>query len=128
MIDLLARRRAMMGGVEADPYEGVVWNKVLNPSNTLANNSKFCVTPFLPISRSGTYTLYFGATSDTSQITCFSLVAEDGQVSGAYRNRTSIELPPATNSYLRVSLIQANIDNCWVKDPDGQYLFKGKNV
>lgn len=121
-------RRKMMGGVEADPYEGVVWNKSLNPSNTLSNSTDFCVTPFLPVSVSGTYTLYFGVASDTRQITCYSLVAEDGQVSGAYRNRTSIELLIITNGYLRVSLIQANIDNCWVKDPDGQYLFKGKNV
>ena len=121
-------RRKMMGGVGVDPYEGVEWNKGLTPSNTLVNSSKFCVTPFLPISISGTYTLYFGATSDTGQITCFSLVAEDGQVAGAYRNRTSIELALVTDGYLRVSLIQANIDNCWVKDPNGQYLFKGKNV
>lgn len=123
----LEMRRKMMGGVEADPYEGILWNTRLNTDSTTASSPKFCVLPYLPIEVAGDYTLYFGAESDTSQIS--TMVDSKFTHVGAWRNRRTLTADPGLiGNYWRISMIQAEIDNCWVKDPNGSYLFKGKNV
>ena len=123
VVELLRRRFG--GSKEVDPYEGVLFNAVLSTNNTTSASTKFCVTPYYE-TIAGTYTLYFGVASDTGQISIAANAPQDGGVRGAFRNKTSITL--SGGIYFRCALIQAEIDNCWVKDPNGQYLFKGKNV
>lgn len=126
MIDLLARRREMIGEAK-DPYDGILWNTELYPDSTTYSSTKFCVLPYLPIEVAGDYTLYFGVESDTAQIS--TMVDSNFTHKSAFRNRRTLKA--AINNigwYWRISMIQAEIDNCWVKDPNGLYIFKGKNV
>lgn len=129
-MDLMLRRRMMMRSKkEDDPYKDFMFGKALNPNNTLSNSDKFCVTPYYEVAISGIYTLYFGASSDTAQITIITATMQDGAYNGAYRNRQSIEWTGVNvGCFFRTSMIQANLDNCWIKDPNGDYIFKGKNV
>lgn len=114
-------------GEAKDPYDGILWNTVLHPDNTTVSSSKFCVLPYLPIEVAGNYTLYFGVESDTEQIT--TMVSSNFTLLGAYRNRRTLTATVTQiGNYWRISMIQAEIDNCWVKDPNGSYIFKGRNV
>lgn len=119
-------RRRMMGEAK-DPYDGILWDTGLNPNSTTYSSPKFCVLPYLPIEVAGNYTLYFGVESDTEQIS--TMVDSNFTHKSAYRNRRTLTASSLDiGNYLRISMIQAEIDNCWVKDPNGSYIFKGKNV
>ena len=119
-------RRRMMGEAK-DPYDGILWNTELNTNSTTTSSSKFCVLPYLPIEVAGDYTLYFGAESDTSQISM--MVDSNFAHRSAFRNRRTLTASSShIGYYWRISMIQAEIDNCWVKDPNGSYVFKGRNV
>ena len=121
----LLRRRLM--GEAKDPYDGILWNTGLAPSSTTYSSTKFCVLPYLPIEVAGNYTLYFGAESDTEQIS--TMVDSNFAHRSAFRNRRTLTVSSYDiGNYWRISMIQAEIDNCWVKDPNGSYIFKGKNV
>lgn len=123
-VELLRRR--MMGEAK-DPYDGILWDTELNTDSTTSSSTKFCVLPYLPIEVAGNYTLYFGAESDTSQIS--TMVDSNFTHLGAYRNKRTLAASVAQiGNYWRISMIQAEIDNCWVKDPNDSYIFKGKNV
>lgn len=121
----LLRRRFM--GEAKDPYDGILWNTGLNSDSTTYSSTKFCVLPYLPIEVAGNYTLYFGVESDTGQIS--TMVDSNFTHRGAYRNRRTLTaIVTQIGNYWRISMIQAEIDNCWVKDPNDSYIFKGKNV
>lgn len=111
------------------PYTGFVFSRALSTSNTLSNSNKFCVTPYFPIEMVGTYTWYFGTDSDTNQITVIAPSMEDGVYSDAFMNKTSIDIMQThIGKFFRLAMYQVNLDDCWVKDPNGKYLFKGLNV
>lgn len=119
-------RRRMMGEAK-DPYDGILWNTALGTDSTTYSSTKFCVLPYLPIEVAGNYTLYFGAESDTEQIS--TMVRPNFTHSSTYRNRRTLTATVIQIGYYwRISMIQAEIDNCWVRDPNGSYIFKGKNV
>lgn len=123
MIDLIARRREMMGASEPPYLDGWEYYKKLETNGTLSNSAATMVSPFIDkgaASASITYTKGFRL--------CY---YDESQQSVDYwgMNGTTTRTAGANVRYIRVCFYIADIDDSYVYDnTNAKYLFKGKNI
>ena len=120
----LMRRREMMQA-EDDIYEGFLMNTTLNAYDNTIPSDTHCVTPYYDINIGGVWTWWCGGENGKTPRMC--IVKTDGKVS-SLSNQSSFNMTWSIGYKIRIVMIQADLDDCWIKDSAGNYLFKGKNV
>lgn len=139
-IDLLQRRREMMGGV-TDPYPEMIKNKIWDSNNgefmsAPTDAEGFCVTPFyeMTYNKGMNVTIKAGFTTADYPKAChvFKQNPNDPTVIAAYlvsSNPRTISAANPRYKYISASFKMSEIDDCYIYDnKSNQYLFKGKNV
>lgn len=110
---------------ENDIYEGFLMNTTLYSANNIGPSDTHCVTPYYDINIGGVWTWWCGGESGKSPRIC--TVKTDGS-SIQYPNKSSLNMSWSIGNKMRMVMIQADLDDCWIKDSAGNYIFKGKNV
>lgn len=123
MIDLIARRREMMGASEPPYLDGWEYYKRLETNGTLSDAATTMVSPFIDKgAASASITLSKG----------FRWCWYDANyqfVDYWSMNGTTTRTASANVRYIRVCFYIADIDDSYIYDnTNAKYLFKGKNI
>ena len=110
---------------ESDPYAGFIMNASLDGADNVLQSDGYCVTPYYSIDIGGVWTWYCGGS--TGRTPRLNIVRQGGGVT-TYTNQSQLNLSWNIGNALRMVMVQTDLDDCWIKDSVGNYLFKGRNV
>lgn len=119
-----------MENVSVDPLEGWTMGYRLNTIGEVAD-ANLAISPYLSASENSTVTYYNPTTQTTSNRGIWTY---DENLVGTFlawgsreNNEHSFTMPTGRTKF-RITMLQATLDDAYIKDDNGNYIWKGKNV